>query len=43
MPEFVTVVTEKEIEKRVQEIADELSELYKDKNLILIGNFVFIG
>lgn len=37
MPEFVTVVTEKEIEKRVQEIADELSELYKDKNLILIG------
>ncbi|WP_027358479.1 hypoxanthine phosphoribosyltransferase [Desulforegula conservatrix] len=37
MPELVPVVTEKEIEKRVQEIADELSELYKDKNLILIG------
>lgn len=37
MPELVPVVTEKEIEKRVQELADELSELYKDKNLILVG------
>lgn len=37
MPELVPIITEKEIEKRVQELADELSELYKDKSLILVG------
>lgn len=37
MPEFVPVVSEKEIDKRVNELAAELSEFYKGKNLILVG------
>lgn len=37
MPELIPVVSEKEIEKRVQELADDLSIQYKDKDLVLVG------
>lgn len=47
MPELVPVVTESEIEKRVRELAVEISDMYRDKDLVLVGTlkgcFIFMA
>ncbi len=47
MPELVPVITEKEIEKSVNRLADEISELYRGKELVMVGilkgSFIFMA
>jgi hypoxanthine phosphoribosyltransferase len=47
MPELITVLTEKEIDRLISSMAQKISEDYKDKRLVLIGvlkgAFVFLG
>jgi hypoxanthine phosphoribosyltransferase len=47
MTEFIPVLSENEIKKRVKEIGSKISEDYKDKDLVLIGilkgSFVFLA
>ena len=47
MPELITVLTEKEIDRLVVSMAQKISEDYKDKRLVLIGvlkgAFIFLG
>lgn len=47
MPELVPVITEKEIEKSVSRLADEISGLYRGKELVMVGilkgSFIFMA
>ena len=47
MPELITVLSEKEIDRRISSMAQKISEEYKDKRLVLIGvlkgAFIFLG
>jgi len=47
MPELITVLTEKEIDRLINSMAQKISEDYKDKRLVLIGvlkgAFIFLG
>jgi hypoxanthine phosphoribosyltransferase len=47
MPEFVLVLNEKEIEKKVSLMADKISKDYLNKNLVVIGilkgSFIFMA
>ena len=47
MPELITVLTEKEIDRLISSMAQKISEEYKDKRLVLIGvlkgAFIFLG
>jgi hypoxanthine phosphoribosyltransferase len=47
MPELITVLSEKEIDRLISSMAQRISEEYKDKRLVLIGvlkgAFIFLG
>ncbi len=47
MPELVPVVSEKQIEERVEALADEISNYYKGRELVLLGvlkgSFIFMA